>query len=491
MRFLMPIRQGLLLLPIAIFVFLLCANTLNGPFVFDDRQNILHNENIKLKRLTWEEVTKAAFESPCSNRPVAKISFALNYYLHQCTSLGLFVGYLQGYHLVNILIHIATGILLYFFIKTVLNLPSLASRYGPPGWIALFTALIWLVHPIQTQSVAYVVQRMNSMAAMFYILSFLLYVKARLAEAKKTRWVLFAGCALSGMLAVGSKEIATTLPFFILLFEWYFFQDLSRDWLKRHAFFFAGVLILFALVAFVYLGADPLGKILAGYETRDFTLIQRVLTEFRVVILYISLLFFPHPSRLNLDYDFPLSFSLIDPITTLLSIAAIVGLVGLALYLAKRERLISFCILWFFGNLLIESSVIGLEIIFEHRTYLPSMLVSLLAVALIYQFVKLKLLRGVALCAIVMIFSVWTHERNVVWSDEIALWSDCVEKSPEKARTHTNLGSALRRQGKLEEAISHYTKALEIDPEYEKAHQGMSFAERAMGKSAEAKSASN
>ncbi|MCK4620800.1 MAG: tetratricopeptide repeat protein [Desulfuromonadales bacterium] len=452
----MRIREVVILSILALLVFSIYSNILGGPFVFDDEHNILDNSHIRITELSWESVKEAALEGPCSNRPVAKTSFALNYYFHQYDVFG--------YHLVNVLIHIATGILLYFFVKTVLSLPLLASRYGSPGWIALFTALIWLVHPIQTQSVAYVVQRMNSMAAMFYILSFLLYVKARLAEAKKVRWALFAGCALSGVLAVGSKEIAATLPFFILLFEWYFFQDLSRDWLKRHAFFFAGMLILFALAAFVYLGADPLGRILAGYETRDFTLIQRMLTEFRVVIFYISLLLFPHPSRLSLLHDFPLSHSLLDPMTTLLSFGAILGFIGLALYLAKRERLISFCILWFFGNLVIESSVIGLEIIFEHRNYLPSMFVGLMAVTLVYRLIKSKLVRVAVLCALPLIFSVWTYERNNVWANEVTLWKDCVEKAPGDARTHNNLGRILAFQGKFEKAMNHFDKALAIDP---------------------------
>jgi hypothetical protein len=107
-----------------------------------------------------------------------------------------------------------------------------------------------------------------------------------------------------------------------------------------------------------------------------------VLTEFRVVFFYLSLFFFPHPARLNLDHDFPLSHSLLDPFTTVLAMGAVVGLVGLAVYLARRERLLSFCVLWFLGNLLIESSVIGLEMVFEHRMYLPSMLVGLMVVVL-------------------------------------------------------------------------------------------------------------
>jgi tetratricopeptide (TPR) repeat protein len=423
-------------------------------------------------------MTRAGFESPSSSRPVANISFALNYYFHQYHVLG--------YHLVNILIHAATAILLYLFVKTTLSIPSLSSRTEHHGWIAFFAALIWLVHPIQTQSVTYIVQRMNSMAAMFYVLSLLLYARARLAGEKKKKWGLFSGCILSGILALGSKEMTATLPFFILIYEWYFFQDLSRRWLKRHLFPFVGIMIAFILVAYMYVGANPLENILKTYEGRDFTLPKRVLTEFRVVIFYISLLVFPLPSRLNLDHNFSLSHSLIDPVTTLLSIGAIAGLIGLAVYMAKRRRLFSFCILWFLGNLVIESSVIGLEMIFEHRTYLPSMLVSLMAVTFVYRHIKPKWFGVGVLCAVVMVFSVWTHERNSIWGDNLTLWRDCVEKSPKKARPRNNLGKALTSQRKLKEAMRHFSEALRIRPDYPEAHNNLAAALAKQGRIKEA-----
>jgi len=226
-------REVLMLSSLALLVLLIYSNTLGGPFIFDDSHNIRDNPHIRLSRLTLEGITRAGLESPSSNRPVANISFALDYYFHQYNILG--------YHLVNILIHAATAILLYLFVKTTLSIPSLSSRYAHHGWIAFFAAFIWLAHPIQTQSVTYIVQRMNSMAAMFYVLSFLLYAKARLAGEKRKKWALFAGCILSGILSLGSKEIAATLPFFIFLYEWYLFQDLSWTWLKRHLFPMAGI----------------------------------------------------------------------------------------------------------------------------------------------------------------------------------------------------------------------------------------------------------
>jgi tetratricopeptide (TPR) repeat protein len=213
-----------------------------------------------------------------------------------------------------------------------------------------------------------------------------------------------------------------------------------------------------------------------------------VLTEFRVVIFYISLLIFPHPSRLNLDHNFALSHLLIDPITTLFAIGAIAGLLGVAIYTAKRQRLLSFCILWFLGNLVIESSVIGLEIVFEHRTYLPSMLVGLMAIVLVYRRIKPKWIGPGVVCALVMVFSVWTYARNSIWSDEVTLWTDCVEKSPEKARPHYNLGTVIGRQGKLKEAMRHYTEALRIEPDHAEAHVNLGNALAAQGRLKEAMS---
>jgi tetratricopeptide (TPR) repeat protein len=229
-------------------------------------------------------------------------------------------------------------------------------------------------------------------------------------------------------------------------------------------------MILFGALALMYLGVHPLETILRGCDNREFTLLQRVLTEFRVVIFYISLLIVPHPSRLNLDRDFSLSHSLIDPVTTLLCLAAIAGLLVSAGCLARKQRLVSFCILWFLGNLVIESSVIGLEIIFDHRTYLPSMLACLPAVVWLYPRLRPKWLGIGVLVTVVMVFSFWTYARNSVFRDQITIWGDCVAKSPNKARPHNNLGIFLKKKSRIDEARALFQKALQLKPEYASAH---------------------
>ena len=470
--------EVLLFLLLSTIVLLIYSNTFKAPFVFDDNMNIQNNTSIRLSKITIENVVKAVSESHLRSRPIANISFAINYYFHQYN--------VTGYHIVNVLIHIITGIFLYFFVKTTLRLPLLHFKDTTTTWIASFTVFLWIVHPLHTQSVTYIVQRMNSLASMFYVLSMLLYTRGRLTSDKRRRWLLFTGCILAGILAVGSKEIALTLPFFLLLYEWYFFQDLSLAWFKHYFIPVIGVMVFLALSALVYMGTETLHNILVVPGDFDFTLTERVLTEFRVVIVYLKLLLFPHPSQLNIDYDFPLSHSLFDPISTLFALGTIIGMFGLALYISKKERLLSFCVLWFFGNLVLESSVIMLDILFEHRTYLPSMLLSLLVVTLVVRYTKLPWLRVVVLCAVALVYAVWTYERNSLWANEIALWSDCVAKSPHKARPHTNLGYALMSQGNLKEAIHHYTEALRIAPSYVIAHNNLGDALARQGKVAEA-----
>jgi Tfp pilus assembly protein PilF len=464
--------ETLFLLLLALLAILIYANTMSSPFVFDSRNNIETNPHIRISKITPDSLANAALKSPSRQRPLPNISFALNYFIH---------GYnVVGFHVVNILIHISTGFLLYFFIKTTFRTPVLRSRYSNTMWIAFFTAAIWMFHPLQTQSVSYIVQRMNSLASMFYVLSILLYARFRLNGQSRKKWWRLSGCIMAGILALASKQTAATLPVFIIAYEWFFFQDLNLKRLKNYIPLLAGCLLLTAFIALILLGGDPLDKILGSYKGRDFTPIQRLLTQPRVVIFYISLLFWPHPSRLNLDHDFLLSHSMLDPITTLFSILALTAGIGLAVITARKQRLVSFCILWFFGNLVIESSIIALEIIFEHRVYLPSMMFCLIVVLFVYRWVKPTWLQAVLLCGMITVGAVWTYERNTVYSNRITLWQDCVNKSPGKARPYNNLGVALADYGYHDEAIKNYLRALQINPSYQDAiaNIGLSLAEQ-------------
>ena len=448
--------------------FFIYSHTFNSPFVFDDELRILENYDIRLENLTIDGLLKAAFGKRTGRtRPIGSISFALNYYFHQYE--------LAGYHIINIIIHIITGILLWLILKRTLNLKSMRSEFEHHEWIALFAALLWLVNPVQTQSVTYIVQRYTSMAAMFCLFSFLFYLNGRLTALKGIRWAWFSVAALAWLLALGCKENTAILPFIIFLYEWYFFQDLSKKWLKKQLKFVAAIVVAVGIIAWIYLGMDPWEKLtrLRDFSEGQFTLGQRLLTQTRVVIYYLSLIIVPHPFRLNLDYDFPLSHSLTDPFTTLLSSIGIIGLIILAVLLANKQRLLSFCIVWFLGNLVIESSVIPLAIIFEHRLYLPSMLVGLIPAVLLYRYIQPKWLIAAIGCALIIIYAYWTFERNYVWRDHLTLWADCVKKSPNKARAYAPLGAAQKKLNMLDEAFETFRKALELNPDFVEALHNM------------------
>ena len=189
---------------------------------------------------------------------------------------------------------------------------------------------------------------------------------------------------------------------------------------------------IFILVAGIYLGPDFVTRIKEGYEMRGWSPTERILTQLRVVIFYLSLLIYPNPSRLNLDHDFPISHSLFSPFTTFLSFLLIISLIILSILLIKRNRLVSYAILWFLGNLVIESSIIPLEMVFEHRLYLPSMGLIILVVALCFHLPgrRWRNLIVSIFIPLILLFSYWTYIRASVWSNQISLWSDAVKKSP-------------------------------------------------------------
>ena len=393
----LPLRHLIAIGLIVGVALLAYSNTFHVPFHFDDRPNITQNPNVQIKVFSWdpiERLIKNTYKE--SIRVFSYFTFALNYY---------FGGFnVFGYHLVNFLIHIASGIFLYAFLLLTFNLPSLKEKYGSISYkVALFTSLIFIAHPIQTQSVTYIVQRMASMAGMFYLLCLVLYIKGRLS----TGWprvFYFGGMVLSYLLGVFSKENVAILPLFVALYEFYFFQNLDLSPRgKKILLALIAILLVLGIFGFIIWGKRYINVTIEGYAYRTFTMSERVLTQFRIVLYYVTLLLYPHPSRLNLDYDFPISKTILDPPTTLISILIVAGFIGYSIWTAKKRPVISFCILWYFGNLVIESSIFPLEMVYEHRLYLPAVgpfiLFSLFVVRgvekLKYKFPFLKPVMGV------------------------------------------------------------------------------------------------
>jgi Tfp pilus assembly protein PilF len=468
---------------IVVTAFLAYSNSFHVPFQFDDRPNIANNPDVKIKDLTWDRLAQLVEKSYQDNiRVFSYLTFALNYHFG---GLNVF-----GYHLVNVIIHIGSGIFLYWLLILTFNLPSLRETYGSISYpVSLLASLIFISHPIQTQSVTYIVQRMASMAGMFYLLSMMLYVKGR-SSWSKSRFIYWGGSAFSWVLGLFSKENVAILPVFILLYEIYFFQnsEVSQKG-KRILGFLIGSIGLIAFISLLVWGERYFNQLVEGYQIREFTLSERILTQFRVVLYYVSLLVYPHPSRLNLDYDFPLSKTMLDPPTTLISIFITFGLIGLSVWKGKKSPILSFCILWYFGNLVIESSIFPLEMVYEHRLYLPSvgpfLLFSLLTVRGIEK-LKAGFFRkghrsaqGINVIrpaekfvewfiplGMILLFSLVSYQRNSIWNSELELWRDCVKKSPQKERVHHNLGFVYYEMERLDDAEEEFEQALRLNPRY-------------------------
>ncbi len=447
--------EYIILAAIPFLLLFLYSPALNGPFLFDDITNIEKNSSIHIKALSLESLKTAAG----GYRPVAEVSFALNYYVNGLSP--------YWFRTVNIAIHITTAWLLYFFICKTFSLAG--ENYGSNRlFAAAVCALIWAVHPLQIQSVTYIVQRMNSLAGFFFLLAMLLYIQFRQSNAKIKKIFLFLAFCLSVLLAVKSKPNAVTIFPSLLLYEFIFLRSVKCAAFKNAKNIFAVISLFSAFVLLIYFASRhaaspvPFANLSAWYYGKGFTLTQYLMTEFRVIVFYISLIFCPHPSRLNIDHDISLSKSLFQPETTFLSLFFLLAAIMLAFFYIKKYRMLTFGILWFFINHLVESTIIPLDFIFEHRNYIPSMM--FIAGFLSFLARIDKSVFGLAAIFIAATLSVWTFQRNSIWKSGLSLWEDSALKSVKKSRPHENFAYYLEQEGRVKEAVASYKKAIELYP---------------------------
>jgi hypothetical protein len=470
----------LYILGIAIYV-----NSLSVPFTFDHYPNIRDNPSIRLSTIDANGLHAAAFEGRSDRRPLTNISFALNY---------LADGYrVTWYHVVNILIHIVNGVLVYFLALMLLERNRIigGQEKSPPPrlqLVALFTAAIFIAHPLQVQAVTYIVQRMTSLATMFYLLSLLLYILGRRRSDIYARSTYWFAALLAWLLALGSKEIAATLPAVVLVVELLFYRDPRNPGPGISPGFFLFTIIASTAVVFLYLGTDPMAAIAEQYESRTFSTAERMLTELRVLVFYLSLMLFPYPGRLNLDHSFGVSYSLVDPISTLLAAMLLVALVLIAVRIARRFPVLSLGILWFFVTLSVESSFIGLELVFEHRLYLP-MFGFAFGVAYLFSLAPLqnRALAAALAATLIVVLGTASIVRNATWRDPVALWTDTVTKNPASHRARNNLGRALADMGKREEAVRQFAEAIRLEPGYADPYNNLGALHAEAGRSDDAR----
>lgn len=442
------------------------ANSFNGGWVFDDMPVIINNADAHLESLDLTSIKKASFSYDAFYRPLSSLSLGLNWYFGQ--------DHIWGYHLVNFVIHVLAAFFLFLSIKLLLRTPRLKAVFPDQGrvvLIAFIAALLWALHPIQIQAVTYIVQRMASMSAMFCIMGVYCFLRARLSLRKSEQVTAFFLCFVCFVCGVTSKENALVLPAVLVLIQLLFFKPAALS--KNVKVVLAVLVVVLAVLAggMVYLYHD---NIFAGYAVRYFTPLERLLTQTRVIFFYISQLFWPLPSRFQLEHDIALSTSLFNPLSTLWATLGVVALLVLAIVKARRWPLVSFAILFYFGCHVLESTVMPLEMIYEHRNYLPSMFIG---VPLVYGFLRLMdYCRGkfkalaalLAVCAVLVIIALGasTFVRNGVWIDAQSIYNASLERYPQMSRPYATMGIGYLYEdtpGGAAKAVPYLKKALAND----------------------------
>ncbi|MDO9585438.1 MAG: hypothetical protein Q7I93_03010, partial [Syntrophales bacterium] len=278
---------------ISLFIMLLIiyANSFQGTWQFDDFPHIVDNRNVQIRTLSWSELRQSLDSTFLHKlpRPVAYLSFAVNHFFG-----GLHV---FGYHLINIAVHYLTALFLFLLIYKTLNLPLLKDRYGAVSYpVALLATFFWATSPVQVNAVTYIVQRMTSLVGLAYVAAMYCYVQGRTARSSGARAAFLTLCALSAALAFGTKENAALLPVCLFLYDLLLLQGATRENLKKNLKVIAIPLLILLCLGVIYFAVW--GNLRAiNYDHWTFTPVQRLLTEARVMIFYITLIIYPFSSR--------------------------------------------------------------------------------------------------------------------------------------------------------------------------------------------------
>jgi protein O-mannosyl-transferase len=429
----------------------------DAPFVFDD---VTFADSAIVQVGSLAEVA-AIFAMEGVPRKLTMATFALNFRAGRLDP--------RGYHLVNAALHVAAAVAVFALLRGVLR------RWPDPWWsshadrVAWVGALLWLAHPIQTQPVIYTWQRATVLCACCYLWSLVAYVAGRSQTGWRRVAALIAALAL-GLLALLAKENAATLPLAVLLIEWFVFRP-TVGW--RSLAVGALGLLLVAWIAADYLGPRFVDMMRRDYERRGLTPVERLLTESRVVVGYVGLLAWPHPSRLTVDYDVAISRTPLDPPSTAAALAAIGGLIAAAARGLKARTLVAFATLWFLLHLAIESTIVPLDLAYEHRLYLPSVVPIVLAGGALRRRLGEGRSTAVAIGLVGVLLAAWSVMRLEVWRDPVQLWTHNAAKAPNKARVHGNLGDACLHAGDMTCAEQAFTRALALDPTLDAARNGV------------------
>jgi tetratricopeptide (TPR) repeat protein len=407
---------------------------LRGPFVLDD---------LYLPFTGQEYANAALIHWIRGVRPLLMLSFWLNY---RFSGMQPF-----SYHFANVLLHTITAGLAFLIVRKFLD------RAGQTGFtrnvLAAFAGGLFLLHPVQTESVAYVASRSELLSVLFFYGAFALFLYRR---SEAISWVESIGVVLLFAAAANTKEHTAVLPFLLLLTDYYWnpgfsFRGIRKNW-RLYGLIMVGGALAIRMVWRVLRVADS-----AGFSLKDFTWYQYFYTQCRAIWLYIRLFFLPYGQ--NIDHDFPASLTLTEH-GAVIALAALVGAVAAAVYYRKRFPLASYGFLVFLLLLAPTSSVVPIaDPVAERRLYLPMIGLLLVVVDFLRRWRTSRGILTAALAGVLAVAAFTTYARSLVWTSDTALWGDSVSKSPQKSRPQFQLAFAYYSQGRCNEALPHYEAA--------------------------------
>jgi tetratricopeptide (TPR) repeat protein len=459
---------------LAIVVLLLAGigahyNSFSAPFLFDDDPSIADNPTIRTLWPPWAALSPPATGAGVNSRPVINLSFAINYAMG-----GLDV---RVYHATNLAIHLCAALILFGIVRRTLLQPVLQPRFGDQSLsIAFGVALLWMLHPLLTESVICTIQRTESLMGLFYLLT--LYAEIRAMESSRPLlWQILAFFAcLAGM---ASKEVMVTAPLIIFLYDRTFVAGSFRAAWDRRKWSYVALGATWVLLGWLVLGhggADRGGT--CGFGS-DVTWWRYLCTQAEAISLYLKLSVWPHP--LVVDYG---TYIARDPAVIVPCFVFLGALVVASVAALWRRPVWGFVGVWFFAILAPSSSVLPLvtQTIAEHRMYLPLAAVITLGVVGLHCLLGRRWL--IAATVIAAVFCALTIRRNADYRSVLSIWTDTAARRPENARAQFGLGGALLRAGRAADAIPCYVRALALNPDLPDYAQGSALI--GAGRSAEA-----
>jgi tetratricopeptide (TPR) repeat protein len=460
------------------------VTSFRGAMVFDDLYAIVANPTIRDPGRPDRALFSAGAEGgTIGGRPVVNLTLAANHAISGTDP--------WSYHAVNLLIHVLAGLTLFGLVRRTLGRMDGAVGRGlsptspklsgvkpdlPALPLALAVAALWALHPLQTESVTYLVQRTESLMGLCYLLTLYCFVRG-VDSPRPRRW--YAAAWLACLAGMGSKEVMASAPLVVLLYDRTFLAGSWREAWQRRKGIHGALMGTWLLLALLVLSAENRGGS-AGFGT-SVTGLNYALTQCQAIVHYLRLSLWPHP--LVFDYGTPL---VRDPATVAPQAALLLLLLGATGWALRRKPALGFLGAWFFLILAPSSSVVPVatQTMAEHRMYLPLAAVLTLVVLGAHAAAGRRAL--FALLALAAVAGALTARRNLAYHSELVLWADTVARRPENPRARTNLGIALTEAGRLPEAIAQFGESLRLRPDEAATHLNLCHALTRLDRAAEA-----